>query len=142
MNPVEQAAAILRKNVDLTEPFDKKWKVNALEMVIKNLAKIGACQELGLRAIDDKDRRDLVRTYVGEDGSNAHLGFNVWLLNECIGEKVMSPHHIFMRCLGCYKIRTSKGLAGGQCKCGSTRMSNTVGPMNTRKALGYLASGY
>lgn len=145
MTEAERAASILSKEVDLHEPFDKKWKVNALEIVMKNLIPIAACKELGLRAIDDPEKRKLVASYVGPENGNGHehYGFNVWLLNECIGDRIMSHDSAFMRCLGCYKIRTSNRVGkNGQCVCGSTRMSNTVGPMNTRKALGYLASGY
>jgi hypothetical protein len=142
MTEAERAASILSKEVDLHEPFDKKWKVNALELVMKNLVPIAACKELGLRAIDDPEKRKLVATYVGPENGNGHehYGFNVWLLNECSGRA--GGEHIFMRCLNCHKIRTSKRIDTGPCKCGGVKMSNLTGTLDTRKALGYYASGY
>lgn len=144
MTATERAESMLATHVDLRPPWDKPWKLRAFELVLSSLPEIAAYEELGLDAVRDINRRRLVGRYVGKRNGEpyAHYAWNVWLLDKCIGAKPMSGDDIFLRCLSCHKIRTSAGMNRGACKCGSNRLSNAVGQMDTRRALGYLASGY
>jgi hypothetical protein len=140
----EQAERLLRKHLGLVPPWDRPWKLAAFELVLGQVPEIAAFEELGLHLVGDLDRRKLIEQYMGKKNGHdqSHWGFNIWLLNQCVGERIMSHGDIFFRCQGCFKIRTSAGTGRGPCKCGSNRLTNCVGPMDTRKAMGYLASGY
>lgn len=137
---------ILRKHARIKYPLDKTWKRKAVEYCAERLGDIQAFRALGLAAIKDPERRKLVARALANpknrDVSPDDYGFNAWLLNECIGERVMSADSIFMRCAMCFRVRTSKNLSRGPCKCGGTRMSNCVGELETQEILGRLAMGY
>lgn len=138
---------ILRKHARIKYPLDKTWKKAAVEFCAERLGDIQVFRALGLAALKDPERRKLIAGLLPPAGSpeaqdTADYGFNVWLLNECIGERVMSADHIFMRCSGCFRVRTSRNLSRGPCKCGGTRMTNCVGQLETQEVLGRLAMGY
>lgn len=144
MTQAEQAERLLRVHLGVVPPWDRPWKRKAFMLVLEDLPRIAAFQELGLSLVSDPVRLKLIAEYMGQKNGHEHAdwGFNVWLLNECIGPRIMSHNEIFFRCLACHKVRTGKGTSEGPCKCGSARMTNCVGQMDTRKAMGYLASGY
>ena len=63
-------------------------------------------------------------------------------LLQAAGTRLMAPDMLFYRCLGCFQIRSNRGLEGGWCKCGSTQISNTVGKMNTEQIEKIVKDGY
>lgn len=135
---------VLDKHTGIRFPFDKRWKRLAAEYCAERLDQIEVFRALGLQAVSDLTRRNLIASYLGP--MNGHepddYNFNVWVLNEAIGDRVVSDDIIFWRCLGCYKIRTSRGVGSGPCKCRGTRLSDTVGPLETGRIIGMLALGY
>jgi hypothetical protein len=144
MTEAERAEVIMKKHLGVVPPWDRPWKLKAFMMILEDLPSVQMFMGLGLRALYDPARIKLITDEIGiQNGHDPEdYGFNAWLLNRCIGERPMSPNEIFLRCLTCQKIRTSTGMARGLCKCGSNRLSNAVGKMDTRRAMGYLASGY
>lgn len=134
---------ILEKHTGIRFPFDKRWKRLAAEYCAERLDQIEVFRALGLQAVTE-DRRKLITSYLG--AMNGHdpedYNFNVWVLNEAIGERDISDEYIFWRCLGCYKVRTGRGVGAGPCKCTSMRLSNSVGTLETGRILGMLALGW
>lgn len=137
---------ILRKHARIKYPLDKAWKKAAVTYCAERLGDIQAFRALGLQAIKDPERRALIAKALNVPGNeNAtpdDIGFNAWLLNECIGERVMSADNIFMRCSACFRVRTSRNMSRGTCKCGGMRLTNCVGQLETQEVLGRLAMGY
>lgn len=144
MTVAEKAEVVMREHLGMVPPWDRPWKLRAFEIVLADMPKIAAFMEIGPSLVRDPVRRELSKKYLGEqnDTPHEHFGFNAWLLDKCIGERLMSNDEIFMRCLACQKVRTSAGMAEGPCKCGSRRMTTCVGDMGTRRAMWSLASGY
>jgi hypothetical protein len=144
MNVAEQAERLMREHLGVVPPWDRPWKLRAFEYILAHLPQIQAFRDQGLALISEPQRIKLIKTYIGEQEGHEHTdyNFNVWLLNECIGERIMSHDDIFMTCLVCHKPRTGAGMSRGLCRCGGQRMSNCVAPLDTRKAMAYLAMGY
>lgn len=136
---------ILRKHARITYPLDKDWKKKAVEFCAERLGDIQAFRALGLDAIKDPERRKMIAGLLNVEGNENvdpdEYGFNVWLLNECIGDTRVTDR-IFMRCESCLKVRTNRGMAKGPCKCGSTRMRQGPPQMETQKVLARLVQGY
>ena len=134
---------VLGEHTGIRFPFDKRWKRLAAEYCAERLDRIEVFRALGLQAVDPV-RQKLILSYLGS--MNGHdpedYNFNVWVLNEAMGERIVSDDLLFWRCLGCYKVRTSRGVGLGPCKCRSTKLSDTVGPLETGRILGMLALGY
>lgn len=136
---------VMRKYARISVPFDKTWKRKATEYCGERLESIRLFLALGVDAITDPTRRKLVTAYLEASKTAGipqdEINFNAWLLHECIGDRVMSDDHIFMRCMGCFRIRTSAGIGRGPCKCGAGKMNGYVGTLETQRILGALAIG-
>lgn len=140
---MREAETILERWGGLRFPLDKEWKKLAVVFVEQRAERLKEFMALGLEAIPDTERRELVLQHLGP--MNGHdrddYNFTGFLLDEAIGDRMASPRYIFMRCLGCYRIRTSRRMNKGPCKCGGTRMNCCVEPMPTQKLLKILATG-
>lgn len=140
---MREAETVLERWGGIRFPFDKEWKKRAAAFVEKRAEKLRQFMALGLDAVPDKERRDLILEHLGLLNGNDRddYNFTAFLLDEAIGDRLASSRFIFMRCLGCSRIRTSRGLNRGPCKCGGTRMNCCVEPMPTQKILKLLATG-
>lgn len=114
--------------------------------------------------MQDQEHKDLIRAYLGERPSWflpwKRIDYMVtwWILSKLAEGHLMSPSHIFLRCHGCFKLRSNRGmqmhkgpcnpsaaecrLAHGQCKCGGRRSGGNVGTVSTWQAFRVLVTGY
>ena len=136
---------VLERYARVRFPFDQPWMPKAVEYCAGHLEQIRVFCALGLNAILDPGRQALIHAWLHDrprDIAPDEYGFNVWLLNECIGEGDASPEdQIFFRCMGCYRIRTNRSVSKGMCRCRGRRLNNCVGEMETQEILALLVTG-
>ncbi len=126
---------------------DREWKKEAIALVAEHLEGIRVFRALGLQAIVDLNRQQLVWTHIGycKKGQNAEeYGFNVWILNELAGAgDLLDDDCIFMICFGCQKLRTQRGMQiSPTCRyCAAQRVRPYIGPTETRDNLYRLVRG-
>lgn len=120
-------------------PASQAWKRKVAEFCAEHLDEIRVFRALGPAAIQDPVRRRLVWSHIGD--CNGHepdeYGFNVWLLNECVGDWAMDDELIFYLCKGCQRIRTNRNIRlSPYCRyCASRGGLPYKGPTETRDNL-------
>ena len=136
---------VLAEHARITFPLSEPWMQRAVEYCAEHLEEIRVFRALGLKAVLDPGRAMLILAWLHErdkDTSHEDYGFNVWLLDQCIGNTECSKEdQIFFRCMGCYKIRTNRAVMAGPCRCYGRRLNNCVGPMETQEILALLVTG-
>ena len=133
---IDRAEKIMRDHMGLAPPWGEPWKRRAFEYVLERVPEIELWRDQGLALVADPVRRGLIVGALGEQNGHEHTdyNFNVWLANECIGERPASSSNIFFRCMSCFKVLPSRML-GEYCKCGGRRLYPVAGGITTRKAM-------
>lgn len=134
---------LLEKVVGIPGPWTSGLKRKAYRAISSRMPEISMFVDSGFDAVADERRKRIMVALAATLGATGkeEFGFHLWLWNECMGERTPA-RYVFYRCLVCQEIRTHRSVCRGSCRCGSTRRTNWVPEITTKKALRALLLGH